>query len=83
MKQQKLKYRVRGVRCHEVQQHSHQWWQIADTNGMVGEQKKVTLVPTCNFSTASCTVPKALGFLELNMVPGVFFQQCPLFLEFI
>lgn len=29
---------------HEVQQHSHQWWQTADTKGTVGEQEEVTVV---------------------------------------
>lgn len=64
---------------HEVQQRSHERWQIADIKGTVGEQEQVTVVPTQSIPTASCTVPKALGFLELNMVSGFCFHQCPLF----
>lgn len=48
-----------------MQQRSRQCWQIADSKGTVGEQEKVTVVPTRTIPAASCSAP---GFLELNMV---------------
>lgn len=68
--------RDRTVHGHEVQQHSHQCWQIADTKWTVGEQEKVTVVPTRSVPPASCTSP---GFLELSVLSVYWFLPRPLF----